>query len=160
MENENKHFVRDFLQFGHSDTLKQDTSCSFPHSYCDGRGIEDETCGRVKTSISYKTSFRFDTVAASKSTRFGASPIVTAMAEGQKMKRVGESKRAFRTRLPSDLTLWQLQIDAFWSFPHSYCDGRGQGRTRQEDTRCNCSHRHRIHATISTTISATISTKF
>ena len=91
--------MRDFLNFA--------TFCSFPHRHCEAREkpeTQEETHGSLKTSISCETSFSFDMLTPSKTTRFEAYPINTAKPErSQRLKRrhMGASKRAFHARIPS-----------------------------------------------------------
>ena len=153
---ENEHFVRDFLQFWHFDTIKNDAFCSFHHSYCERQRkateTQEETCGSVKTSISYETSSNFDTLTRSKTTRFAASTIVTATSEESHRDTRGDMWKRQNEHFVRDfLQFWDfdtIKNDAFCSFHHSYCDVRGEARTRQDDASCNFSHRHGITATM------------
>ena len=102
----NKHFVRDFLQFGYFphvikqvgmsqsatpatqndmttclETCEKDRFSSFPHRHGDAAGkpaTRDKTRGCRKTSISYETSSNFHSWQHDKRTSFAPSPIDTA----------------------------------------------------------------------------------
>ena len=56
---QNKHFVRDFLQFRHIDTISNARLCNFPIDTAQPE-TRNDTLEKTKTRISCETSFNFD----------------------------------------------------------------------------------------------------